>query len=114
MKSMVFLLVTIILFLVAKPGMALISFQGNELQSCCVEKCNPVDETGGEDGCSENGCGGKLCNPFQVCASCVFISFQHYTALMPNLAFANKLNYYNLDCFSAYYASDFWHPPRAV
>jgi len=115
MKSLTFILAIFILFLVVKPGMDLLSSQAVKELTSCGGQCAPTsDNDNSEDQNQDNDCGGKVCNPFQVCGSCVLVYLSLSFDYIPKpTTFSDKGFTYQF-VFTSQFASDFWQPPKIV
>lgn len=115
MKVLTFILATIILFLVIKPGIDLLSLQADTEQTCCGRQCPPTsDNDKSKNQEKDNDCDGKTCNPFQVCSSCVLVCLNMlFDYILISTAFSDK-GFTHQSIFTSQCASDFWQPPKTV
>ena len=75
MKFTALILAVFVSFLALKPGVDLVcSILINQEVICCITTCTPFsDKDINKNQEQDNDCGGKLCNPFQTCSSCVLL-----------------------------------------
>ena len=115
MKFLVFILATFILFLAVKPGVDLLSFQKDTEQPCCDGQCSPTSNNEKSQKQKQNNdCGGKSCNPFQVCGSCVLVCVNFAFYFISKTSIFSKKGFTYQSIFSTQYTSDFWQPPKIV
>ncbi|MFN5629086.1 MAG: hypothetical protein ACK48W_07350 [Bacteroidota bacterium] len=115
MKFLVFILATFILFLAIKPGVDLLSFQEDAQQTCCDEQCSSTSQNEkSQNQTQDNDCGGKSCNPFQVCGSCVLVCVNFAFYFISKASMFSKKGFTYQSIFSTQYTSDFWQPPKIV
>jgi len=114
MKFFTLALATLILFLTAKPGIDLISWQTDTEQGCCGGQCkiSAEDEKSSEQQNKKDDCSGNTCNPFLSCGKCV-LQNQTLPALeLSKPEISTKQNFNYLPAFTSQFAFDFWQPPK--
>jgi len=115
MKFLTFILATFILFLAVKPGMDLLSLQADTAQTCCSGQCTPnSDNDNSQDQNQDNDCGGNVCNPFQVCSSCVLVCLNIPFDYIPKPTTFSYKGFSYQSVFTSQFAPDFWQPPKIV
>ena len=114
MKFFTLLLTTVILFLVAKPGLDLVSMQNETEQSCCAGNCKRAseNENSPNEENQKNDSNGNTCNPFQSCCPWVF-NFPTKAAVEPlNPEISSQQDSRYQSAFTSQFAPDFWQPPK--
>jgi hypothetical protein len=102
-----------ILFLALKPGIDTLSSRPDTWQICCSIKCTS-DNDRENSPVQNNTSGGKACNPFQVCGSCVFTFFNSPVDYLPEPSAGVKKHFNFPSGFTSLFATDFWQPPKIV
>jgi len=112
MRIFTLLMATFILSLALKPGMDLLSLQGDEILECCAGECCPASENSNENKTEKEDCSGKSCNPFQVCGCCTFVCLANHFNLLHKTFESEKQVFSLQKTFPTLYTSDFWQPPK--
>lgn len=124
MKWIATILAVITLFLSIQPVLIHQSRvpqgQANRTVKCCSDEkddCESADDDTQPQKDEQHKCCDKgLCNPFEVCACCSFMSNESPLVYLPHfLPFAprEKVTLTN-DKILSLYVQDFWHPPEIV
>jgi hypothetical protein len=114
MKAIALALSGIILFLACKPVADVLAHQLKSADICCsaLEAC---EENTLRD-CQEesNNCGGKICNPFQPCGSCVLACsvIASQLVFIPLCLFQKPVSMQHDLCCN--FLANCWHPPKVV
>ncbi len=116
MKILPLLLVIMVISLAVQPIINLATLQAESTTSCCAGKCTPVisNDFSSSDQNQKNDCDGSMCNPFQVCDSCVLICQSFTFNRLKKLEISTKQGFNFQSDFTSPLPPDFWQPPKIV
>lgn len=115
MKHLTSILATFIMFLAVKPGVDLFLSQANTEQTCCGGQCSLTSENdNSQDQNQNNSCDRKVCNPFQVCSSCVLICLNIPVISLTKPIVRSEKRFTYQSTFTSQFTPDFWQPPKIV
>lgn len=116
MKHLSIILAMFILFLALKPGLdVLVPSMGADACCCSTTSTKCPSNTKDSDMPSKKEGAEKMCNPFQVCHTCV---------LFCSSMQSNWMQFPPLECFSVFrtsnsivyatFLAEAWHPPQCI
>ncbi len=115
MRSLIFILAIITLFLAIEPGVESLLSMAETQHGCCRGQCAPESESDdSQKQNSENDCAGRFCNPFQVCSTCVLDCNNLLPGILYKPTYLESKGFSYQFTFTSQFISDFWQPPKNV
>lgn len=114
MKVLTYILAITVIILSVKPAIDAIPFLSENQETCCSNsQCSPISDNESSKNQSDQE-GNGMCNPFQICGSCLLIcvSTPFFPALQTDFSTEEFFGYQSF--IASQFISDFWQPPQFV